>query len=100
MNAFVVCDVKAFYFKDSLARFCGCFINAQQHFAANHQLGQLLWACLRCLDRGGHFTAPHYADGIGDIHNFTQLVCDEDNRFSFGLQALQDAEKLICLCGG
>ncbi len=57
-------------------------VDAQQHLAADHQLGQLLGRGFGGLDRRGHLAAPHDADGVGDLHDLAQLVGDQDDRLA------------------
>ena len=80
----------------------GCrrfLLDAQQHLPAHHQLRQFFGARGAGLDRGGHLAAPHHADGVGDLHDFAQLVRDQNDGLPFGLQAFENAKQVIRLGG-
>ena len=78
----------------------GLLVDAQQHLAADHQLGQLLGAGLGGLDGRGHLAAAHDADGVGDLHDLAQLVGDQDDRLALAAQAVEDAEQVVGLGRG
>ena len=58
------------------------------------------WIGLGCLDGRGHLATAHDADCICGIHDFAQLVGDEDDGFAFGFEALKNTEQLIGLGTG
>ena len=71
--------------------------DAQQHAAADHQLGELLDRGLGGLARRHHRAAPHDRDVVGDRHDLAQLVGDEDDRLALVLELLEDAEQMVGL---
>ncbi len=72
-------------------------LDAQQHAAADHQLGQFLDRGLRGLARRHHRALPHHRDIVGDRHDLAQLVGDEDDGLALFLELLEDAEQMIGL---
>ncbi len=74
-------------------------LDAQEHAAADHQLGQLLDRGLRRLAGRHHGALAHDRDGVGDRHDLAQLVRDEHDRLALVLQLLEDAEEVVGLRG-
>ena len=78
----------------------GGLVDAQQHLAPDHQLGQRGGVRLGGFDRGHHLAAPHDRNIVGDLHDLAQLVGDQDDGFAFVPQPAQDAKQVIGLGRG
>ena len=71
--------------------------DAQQHAAADHQLGQFLDGGLPGLARRHHRALPHHRDVVGDRHDLAQLVGDQHDGLALLLELLEDAEQMVGL---
>ena len=72
-------------------------LDAQQHAAADHQLGELLDGGLRGLARRHHRALAHDRHVVGDRHDLAQLVGDQHDRLALLLELLEDAEQVVGL---
>ena len=90
-----VSDVEVLDFKDLAPNLRRGLVDTQQDLAPDHEFGQFGRAGVRCLDRRGHFTPPHDADGIGDFHDFPQFVGNQDDGFALALEVFEDSEQVI-----
>ena len=97
LNAIFIRDGQVLDLKDCLSGRCRLLVHAQKNFPAHHQFCQLGGRGLRGFHRCRHFPAPHHGNCICDIHDFTQLVCDQNDGFAFLLQSAQDAEQMVGL---
>ena len=69
------------------------------HRLADHPLRDLRFGRLRGRRRRDDPTRAHDGDGVGDAHDFVELVADEDDRVAFALQPPHQGDEFRHLCG-
>ena len=99
-HAQIVGDVQVVHLEDRLAGPGRRLVDAQQHLAADHQLGQLLAAGVGGAAIGHHRTLAHHRDVVGNRHDLAQLVGDQDDGTALCLEVAQDAEQMVGLLRG
>src|SRR5690606_15782389 len=72
-------------------------LDTQENTAADHQLGKFLDGGVLRRARGDQLALPHDGDIVCDRHDLAQLVGDEDDGFSLGLQLGEDAKEVVSL---
>ncbi len=88
------------HLEHDLARGHGRLVDALEHLAADHQLGQVALGLARGgYARGGDHAAAHDRDAVGDGQDLVELVADEDDRRARGGHAAQRLEELVDLLG-
>ncbi len=95
----IVGDDEVVDIEQYLAGAGGAFFDAEEHATTNHQLGQFAGRSLLGGEGFDHRALAHDRDFVGDGHDLTQLVRDEDDGFAFFAQFAEDAEEMIGLVG-
>jgi hypothetical protein len=75
----------------------GFFSTPQQHLAPDHRACEPSLGRAFARNRLDELPAPEHADPIRDLQHLVQLVADEDDRFSLGLELVDDLEQLLRL---
>ncbi len=85
-------DAQVLDLQHHLAGFGRRLGDVEKHLPPDHHLGQFLGAGLGGLDRRHHLAPTHHADRIGDLHDFTELVGNQDDGLALLLQPIEDTE--------
>ena len=81
-----------------LARLRRPLVDAQQHLAADHHVGEPPGVGRGALDGADHGPVAHDAHPVADLHHLVELVGDEDHRVPLGgvrAQELEEAARLL-----
>lgn len=85
--------------EDRFSRGCRWAVDSEEHFAADHEFGQLWRGCLRRYPGADRLTAPDDRDPVADGRDFAQLVRDEDDSAASLAQPPEDHVELVDLLG-
>src|SRR5262245_5668090 len=82
------------HLEQRLAGLGALLVDAQQHFAAHHELRELLLSGAFAGQRLDHLAAPEDRHPVGDLQHLVQLVADEDDGHALTGERAEDPEQL------
>src|SRR5215210_5056172 len=91
--------MEATHLDDGLTGARHAAVDDERHFAAHHQLGEVVLVRLRGHPRPDDPAAANDGDPVGNRQHLVELVADEDDARALGLEAAEDAKDLERLLG-
>ncbi len=77
------------------ARMRRALVDLQDHLAPDHGVGEFRGRRIGGVERRDHLAAPHHRHAVRQIHDFAQLVSDEDDGLVLALEHAQHLKQLI-----
>src|SRR5499426_1415688 len=99
LHAEPVLDHEVFHLEHGLAGARRRLVDAQDHLAADHQLGELLRGRLGGRQGRNDLALAHQGDDVRGLADLAELVRDQEHRLALAAERGEDAEELVGFLG-